>query len=102
MKPLTDVALKSTEVQAGILASEEYYCRNGHTAEGFVAGLYRDVLGRPACGAEIQTWARRLCHCGTRETVVAEFLNAARAELAGRALPRTPGLRVQLHYGPGR
>jgi hypothetical protein len=89
-------------VQAGILASEEYYCRNGHTAEGFVAGLYRDVLGRPACGAEIQTWVGRLCHGGARETVAAEFLPAARAELASRPVHPTPGMRVQLHHGPGR
>ena len=32
-------------VEASILASPEYYHRNGSTPEGFVVGLYRDVLG---------------------------------------------------------
>lgn len=34
--------------EAAILASPEYYARNGNTPEGFVAALYRDVLGRRA------------------------------------------------------
>ena len=33
-------------VEASILDSKEYYHRAGCTAEGFVAALYRDVLGR--------------------------------------------------------
>ena len=33
-------------VEASILDSREYYHRAGSTAEGFVAALYRDVLGR--------------------------------------------------------
>jgi hypothetical protein len=80
-------------VQAGILASEEYYCRNGHSPEGFVAGLYRDVLGRSACGPEIQNWVGRLCHCGDRQRVAAEFLAAARPGA---------GLQAHVHYGPAR
>lgn len=35
-------------VEAAILASPEYYARNGNTPEGFAAALYRDVLGRRA------------------------------------------------------
>ena len=35
-------------VEASILASPEYYARNGNTPEGFVAALHRDVLGRRA------------------------------------------------------
>src|SRR5262249_50339398 len=34
--------------EAAILASPEYYVRNGNTPEGYVAALYRDVLGRRA------------------------------------------------------
>jgi len=33
-------------VESAILSSQEYYHRNGCTPEGFVAALYRDVLGR--------------------------------------------------------
>lgn len=35
-------------VEAAILSSPEYYLRNGNTPEGYVAALYRDVLGRRA------------------------------------------------------
>src|SRR5262245_51994373 len=34
------------EVEASILASEEYLCRHGHNGAGFITGLYTDVLGR--------------------------------------------------------
>jgi hypothetical protein len=46
-------------VEASILASHEYYHRNGCTPEGFVAALYRDVLGRRASGHEF----RRMVDC---------------------------------------
>lgn len=39
-------------VEAAILSSHEYYHRNGCTPEGYVAALYRDVLGRRASLAE--------------------------------------------------
>src|SRR5262249_25957509 len=87
-------------VQAGILASDEYYCRHGHTPEGFVAGLYQDVLGRQACGWEIQTWARRLGPCGNRQNLAAEFLVGAQAELAARAVPPAPVCTPPVVRGP--
>jgi hypothetical protein len=75
------------EVQASILASEEYYCRYGHTPEGFVAGLYRDVLGRGACAPEVQAWVGRLLPCGDRQRLARDFLCAAQTELAQRLTP---------------
>jgi len=71
-------------VLAAFLASEEYYCRNGHTPEGFVAGLYADVLGRPACAAEIHQWVCRFHRCGCRKRLALEFLDAARVEQVNR------------------
>jgi len=73
-------------VEAGILSSDEYYCRHGHTPVGFVAGLYADVLGRGACAWEVQSWVCRLERCGNRQTLALDFLNAAQAELAQQAL----------------
>jgi hypothetical protein len=79
--------------QAGILASEEYYCRAGHTPEGFVSSLYADVLGRRACDHEVRDWVQRLCHCSGRERLALDFLTAARTELAQRAaVPAPPPL----------
>src|SRR5437762_12280300 len=46
-------------VEVAILASPEYYVRNGNTPEGFVAALYRDVLGRRAGSHE---FARQVDH----------------------------------------
>src|SRR5439155_13764468 len=53
--------------QAGILASDEFYCQAGQSPEGFVASLYAHVLGRPAVGCEVGDWVRRFQHCGDRE-----------------------------------
>ncbi len=40
--------LRFDELREVIVSSEEYYIVNGGTPEGFVAGLYRDLLGRDA------------------------------------------------------
>ncbi len=55
-------------IEACILASPEYYIRNGNTPEGFVAALYRDVLGRRAGAHE---FSRQVNH------VLSEGRNAA-------------------------
>jgi subtilisin family serine protease len=39
-------ALTSDQVELTILASDEYYAVNGGTPDGFVLGLFQDVLGR--------------------------------------------------------
>ncbi|MCL6502048.1 MAG: DUF4214 domain-containing protein [Pirellulales bacterium] len=50
------------QVLAGIAASEEYFQRQGATSDGFVRGLYRDVLGRiaPPSQPELDFWIARL------------------------------------------
>lgn len=70
-------------VQAGILGSEEYYHGHGCSPEGFVAGLYADVLGRTACAPEIHGWVCNLRR-GDRVRLAQDFLCAARTELAQR------------------
>jgi hypothetical protein len=80
-------------IRAGILASEEYYCRRGEAPEGFVAGLYADVLGRTACEREIRYWVCRLSTCGCRKTLAKEFICAASRELAQPPAPYAPALR---------
>jgi hypothetical protein len=47
-------------VEAAILSSPEYYARCGNCAEGYVIGLYRDVLGRTPCEADLVRWTRHL------------------------------------------
>jgi hypothetical protein len=78
-------------VQAGILSSDEYYGTHGGCPDGFVRGLYEDVLGRQACAREVHEWVCRLGRCGCRTRLATDFLVAARAELAAaRFAPRHP------------
>ena len=42
------------------LTTPEYYAHYGGSPEGYVAGLYRDVLGRPATAEEVAEWSARI------------------------------------------
>ncbi|MCE9532007.1 MAG: hypothetical protein K8T89_12910 [Planctomycetes bacterium] len=93
-------------VQVGILGSEEYYLAHGCSPEGFVAGLYADILGRTACPSEIYGWVCQLGRCGCHATLAQNFLCAAQAELAQRAMtappidyPPTPAFPPQTYNG---
>ena len=59
---LTQSGAPLEQVLAGIAASEEYFQRQGGTSDGFVRGLYRDVLGRiaPPSQPELDFWIARL------------------------------------------
>src|SRR5262245_23138413 len=70
-------------VLAGILASCEYYDRNGGCDAGFVKGLYRDRLGRCPSREEVRTWLCELDRCGSRYNVAHKFLIASQRELQG-------------------
>ena len=72
-------------VEASILGSDEYYVRHGQTPEGFVAGLYQDVLSRGALGGEVASWVNRFYGLGDRQALAREFLGAAQAEWSQRA-----------------
>jgi hypothetical protein len=49
----------AADVEAALLASGEYQA--GHASDAaFVAGLYQDVLGRPASAGEAGAWATAL------------------------------------------
>jgi len=61
-------------VEAAILGSPEYYVRNGNTPEGFVAALYRDVLGRRADRHEFNHDVRHVLE-GNRHTAIRHVLN---------------------------
>jgi hypothetical protein len=77
------------EVQAFILASEEYFRLHGSRQGSWVAGLYADVLDRSPSPREIQHWNQLLNQAGgSREQTATDFLNAAQAELAQNNRPR--------------
>ena len=78
--------------EAGILGSPEYYNRHGGTPQGFVTGLYVDVLGRQPSANEVQSWVIRLEQFGWDRTVLAdEFLRSAVTELNLRGVPQGAG-----------
>jgi len=74
---LTQSGATLEQVLAGIAASEEYFQRQGGTSDGFVRGLYRDVLGRiaPPSQPELDFWIARL-------GIAPRGAQAARADVA--------------------
>jgi hypothetical protein len=70
-------------VLSGILASDEYYRRNGGCDAEFIKGLYRDRLGRCASPAEVRQWLCELDRCGSRDRLALKFLAASQRELRG-------------------
>jgi len=94
---------RGRNVEAAILGSDEYLQRHGSSMEGFIAGLYVDVLSRQPAWNEVQGWVQRLQQQGfNREAMAADFLNAAAAELATRGVqPPAPIYQQQLPAAPG-
>ncbi len=84
---------RGRNVEAAILGSDEYLTRQGSTADGFVKGLYVDVLKRQPRADEVQGWLVRLQQDGNdREVLAGEFLVAAQTELATRTEVLPPPL----------
>jgi hypothetical protein len=74
---LNDFEAGATEdqVQAAILTSPEYQA--GHASDdAFVAGLYLDVLGRPADTASQASWVQNLHNGMSREQLALTFLQS--------------------------
>lgn len=75
-------------ILAEILGSPEYLERHGGTLEGFVIGLYNEVLERQPRPDEVNVWMNRLAQVGGDRTQAAgDFLAAAVPELANRPNP---------------
>lgn len=72
-----DAMIRGLTIQAmegGFLASEEYYVNAGGTDAGWVAELYRQVLGREAAQAEVEAWVAALARGESRTQVASGFL----------------------------
>jgi hypothetical protein len=65
-----------TEVQAKLLASDEYYGQAGGTNDGFVDALYQDVLGRSADAGAKATFGSWLAAGRTRADVARTVLTS--------------------------
>jgi len=75
------VAATTTDVQSTILTSDEFYSAHGGTPQGFVAGLYLNLLDRGTDPGGLNYWAG-LLQSGTssRLGVVTAILNSAEAK----------------------
>lgn len=47
------------DVQRRFFDSQEFVNRSGGTTEGYVAAMYRAILGRDATAAEVQSWVAK-------------------------------------------
>jgi hypothetical protein len=82
------------DVKSAILGSPEYYQLHGNRPDGFVAGLYADVLGRSPNQDEMALWLNRLGQVrNDRRRLAADFLVAAHGELHRRPGYGQYGLR---------
>ena len=63
-----------SQMEAGFIASPEYYARSGATDTGWVTTLYADVLGRTAGASEVAAWTGVLRSGGSRWGVSMGFL----------------------------
>jgi Domain of unknown function (DUF4214) len=61
-------------MEAGFLASGEYYAQAGGTDAAWVQRLYRHTLGREAAPVEVQAWVDALARGGSRQAVAMGFL----------------------------
>jgi subtilisin family serine protease len=67
------------DVQATILASDEFYRDQGSTPAGFVDGVYHVALGRPADPNGMQVWVGQLVGGASRGDVAKRILTSAEA-----------------------
>jgi len=61
------------DVEAEILASDEYWERAGSNPAGWVDRLFRDTTGRPPSRQEFRFWADRV-RLGDRKQIAVDYL----------------------------
>jgi hypothetical protein len=79
------------DIQAELLGSDEYYNRQGATLDGFIAGLFRDVMGRNPTGADFRSWRHTFNrNGGNRQTLARQFLGQAGVQVDNSTPPIPP------------
>jgi V8-like Glu-specific endopeptidase len=74
--------LSDEALEANFIGSAEYIANHGGQGEGWVRGMYQDLLGRPPDDAGVQFWLARLAQGVTPAQVAYGF--AASAEREGQ------------------
>jgi hypothetical protein len=65
------------QVAEGLVSSPEYFGEHGSTNQGYVIGLYQDVLNRTPTAGEVNEWVTLLNSGTSRNTVATFFLTSA-------------------------
>ncbi|CAN5307131.1 hypothetical protein BH10PLA2_BH10PLA2_17080 [soil metagenome] len=79
------------DCQAELLGSDEYFNRQGGTLDGFIAGLFRDVLGRNPNRADLRSWRNSFASNGNNRQVLArQFLGQAGVQVDNSTPPIPP------------
>lgn len=65
------------QVAEGMVSSQEYFQEQGSTNQGYVIGLYNDVLNRTPAPAEVAGWVALLDSGTSRSTVAIDFLTSS-------------------------
>src|SRR5205807_322952 len=69
------------DIIVGMVSSSEYYAEHGGTDDAFIRGLYRDILGRSASLAEVESWQGGL-GASSRPTVARAFVTSDEFRIA--------------------
>ena len=64
------------QVTASLIASPEFYAKQGGTNTGFTQGLYQSVLGRTADSGGLNAWVAFLNNGGSRYQAALSFLTS--------------------------
>lgn len=64
------------QVAETLVSTQEYYVLKGGTNQGFITGLYADVLNRSASTADLAFWETALDSGASRASVAIDFLTS--------------------------
>ncbi|HVX12701.1 MAG TPA: DUF4214 domain-containing protein [Pirellulales bacterium] len=64
------------QVAEGMVTTQVYYAMHGGTDQGYIAGLYMDVLNRSASASELAGWEMALDSGASRASVANAFLTS--------------------------
>jgi hypothetical protein len=69
-----DGGMRQEDLEASLIASDEYFANSGSDGNTFVANVYRDVLGREPDEAGFNYWTGALAGGMARADLAREFI----------------------------
>ena len=72
--------LTDQQLEAGFIASDEFFAKSGGTDATWVNALYQSLLGRPADPSGEAFWTQQLANGVTRDSVAFGFADSTERE----------------------